>query len=54
MQAIFCDIAVNSDDGRFSVYDYIKEELIQRGIPESEICTAGDAKDQKQYPDGSI
>ena len=48
VQAIFCDIAVNSDDGRFSVYDYIKEELIRRGIPESEICTAGDAKDQKQ------
>ena len=25
VQAIFCDIVVNSDDGRFSVYDYIKE-----------------------------
>lgn len=48
VQAIFCDIAVNSDGGRFSVYDYIKEELVRRGIPESEICTAGDAKDQKQ------
>ena len=48
VQAIFCDIAVNSDDGRFSVYDYIKEELVRRGIPASEICTAGDAKDQKQ------
>ena len=48
VQAIFCDIAVNSDDGRFSVYDYIKAELQRRGIPASEICTAGDAKDQKQ------
>lgn len=48
VQAIFCDIAVNSDDGRFSVYDYIKEELARRGIPESEICTAGDAETQKQ------
>ena len=48
MQAIFCDIAVNSDDGRFSVYDYIKEELVRRGIPENEICTAGDAETQKQ------
>ena len=48
VQAIFCDIAVNSDDGRFSVYDYIKEELVRRGIPESEICTAGDAETQKQ------
>lgn len=48
VQAIFCDIAVNSDDGRFSVYDYIKEELVRRGIPENEICTAGDAETQKQ------
>ena len=48
VQAIFCDIAVSSEGGRFSVYDYIKEELIKRGIPESEICTAGDAETQKQ------
>ena len=48
VQAVFCDIAVNSDDGKFSVYDYIKQELTQRGIPESEICTAGDAATQKQ------
>ena len=30
VQAIFCDIAVNSDDGKFSVYDYLKQELEQR------------------------
>ena len=48
VQAIFCDIAVNSTDGNFSVYDYIKEELQRRGIPANEICTAGDAKDQNQ------
>lgn len=48
VQAIFCDIAVNSDDGKFSVYDYIKEELTRRGIPANEICTAGDAKNQEQ------
>ncbi len=48
MQAIFCDIAVNSDDGKFSVYDYIKEELVRRGVPEEEICAAGDAETQKQ------
>lgn len=48
VQAIFCDIAVNSTDGKFSVYDYIKEELQRRGIPANEICTAGDAKDQNQ------
>lgn len=48
VQAIFCDIAVNSDDGRFSVYDYIREELEKRGIPKEEICAAGDAKNQNQ------
>ena len=48
VQAIFCDIAVNSDDGKFSVYDYLKQELARRGIPENEICTAGDAATQKQ------
>ena len=48
VQAVFCDIAINNTDGRFSVYDYIKEELIKRGIPKDEICFAGDAKDQKQ------
>ena len=48
VQAIFCDIAVNSDDGRFSVYDYIRDELEKRGIPRDEICAAGDAKNQNQ------
>lgn len=33
---------------KFSVYDYIKEELISRGIPANEICFAGDAKNQGQ------
>ncbi len=33
---------------KFSVYDYIKSELIRRGIPENEICFAGDAKNQSQ------
>lgn len=48
VQAIFCDIAVNNDDGRFSVYDYIRDELEKRGIPKDEICAAGDAKNQNQ------
>lgn len=48
VQAIFCDIAVNSDDGKFSVYDFLKQELARRGIPENEICAVGDAATQKQ------
>ena len=48
VQAVFCDIAVNDDNGRFSVYDYIRDELVRRGIPADEICAAGDAHNQKQ------
>jgi hypothetical protein len=48
VQVVFCDIAVNSTDGRFSVYEYLKEELIRNGIPEKEIAFAGEAKNEKQ------
>ncbi len=50
VQIVFCDIAVHADEenGKWSVYDNIKEELINRGIPEEEICFAGDAKNQKE------
>jgi hypothetical protein len=34
IQIIFSDVAVNSDNGNFSAYDYIKEKLIEKGIPE--------------------
>lgn len=48
VQAIFCDIAINSIDGegnpKFSVYNYIQDELIKRGIPADEICLANDAQ----------
>lgn len=48
VQAVFCDIAVNEDDERFTIYEALKDELIKRGIPENEICFAGDAKNIKQ------
>ncbi len=35
-------------DSKFSVYKYLKAELIRRGIPENEVCFAGDAQNQKQ------
>ena len=40
VQIIFSDIAVNSENGNFSVYDYMKQELIAKGIPENEIIFA--------------
>ncbi len=36
------------DEGKFSVYKYIKAELIRRGIPADEICFAGDADTSKK------
>lgn len=47
VQIIFCDIAVNEDDQHFSIYNAIKAELINRNIPEEEICFASDAKTDK-------
>lgn len=44
VQIVFCDIAINEDETHFSVYKAIKQALIERGIPEKEICFAGDAK----------
>lgn len=40
VQIVFSDVAVNSDGGNFSVYDYIRSELIAKGIPAEEIIFA--------------
>lgn len=48
IQIVFCDIAINEDAEHFSVYNAIKDELIKRGIPENEVCFAGDAKNDKE------
>lgn len=47
VQMVFCDIAINEDETHFSVYKAIKQALMERGIPEKEICFAGDAKTDK-------
>ncbi len=49
VQVVFCDIAVHSNNGHFSAYEAIKEELIMRGMPKDEICFAGDVgTDEKE------
>ena len=51
VQIIFSDIAINSDNGNFSAYDYIRNELInEHGIPAEEIVYApkSDAKNREQ------
>ncbi|WP_243141156.1 DUF6908 domain-containing protein [Alkaliphilus pronyensis] len=47
-QIIFSDTGTPTNDGRFSVYPYIKEELIKKGIPAEEICFIHDAKSDHQ------
>ena len=50
VQIIFSDIAVNSDNDNFSVYNYIKKELTETyGIPENEIIFApkSDSKERE-------
>lgn len=36
-QLIFCDLSTPSKSGTFNVYDELKQELISKGIPETEI-----------------
>lgn len=47
-QIVFCDAGTPKSNGRFSVYPYVKEELIKRGISEDEICFIHDAKSEVQ------
>lgn len=48
-QIVFCDIGTPSGKKQgFSVYDYIKQSLIERGISEKEICFIHDANNEIQ------
>ena len=40
VQLIFSDVAVSDEDGKYSVYEHIKRELIAKGVPENEIIFA--------------
>ncbi len=35
---MFCDLSTPKNDGTFSVYNDIRKKLIERGVPESEVC----------------
>ena len=37
-QLVFCDFSTPNKDGRFNVYDDIRDKLLQKGIPEDEIA----------------
>ncbi|MGN0962956.1 MAG: SNF2-related protein, partial [Clostridia bacterium] len=37
-QMVFCDLSTPHSDGKFNVYDDLREKLIEKGIPEEEIA----------------
>lgn len=47
-QIVFSDIGTPGPGKAFTVYDYLKQELITRGVPEEEICFIHDAKTDEQ------
>ena len=47
-QIIFSDIGTPGNGKQFTVYDYIRQELVLKGVPEEEICFIHDAKTDEQ------
>lgn len=47
-QIIFSDVGTPGGNKEFTVYDYIKKELILRGVPEDDICFIHDANNEVQ------
>lgn len=47
-QIVFSDIGTPGPGKAFTVYDYLKQGLITRGVPEEEICFIHDAKTDEQ------
>lgn len=48
-QVIFSDIGTpNGNKGSFNVYQFIKDELVKKGVPEGEVCFIHDAKNDTQ------
>ena len=45
-QLVFCDLSTPKDDGSFSVYNDIKNKLIDKGIPGEEIAFIHDADNE--------
>lgn len=50
-QVVFSDIGVPNGNKTFNVYQFIKNELIKKGVPENEICFVHDAKNDKERQD---
>ena len=47
-QLVFCDLSTPKNDGTFSVYNDLRDKLIDRGIPAEEIAFVHDATNETQ------
>ncbi len=47
-QLVFCDLSTPKGNGDFSVYDDLKTQLIDKGVPDKEIAFIHDAKNERQ------
>ncbi|MBQ9721059.1 MAG: DEAD/DEAH box helicase family protein, partial [Oscillospiraceae bacterium] len=47
-QMVFCDLSTPHNDGRFNVYDDLRDKLIAKGIPAEEIAYVHSAKSEVQ------
>ena len=50
-QLLFCDLSTPKADGTFSVYNSIREKLLEKGIPENEIAFIHDANTEVKKDD---
>ena len=50
-QLLFCDLSTPKNDGTFSVYNSIREKLLEKGIPENEIAFIHDANTEVKKDD---
>ena len=47
-QLVFCDLSTPKSDGRFNVYDDVKNKLIDKGVLENEIAFIHDADNEQK------
>lgn len=48
LQLVFCDLGTPNKEGRFSVYDDLRDKLIAHGIPRDQIAFMQDAKNDAE------
>jgi N12 class adenine-specific DNA methylase len=48
LQLVFCDLGTPHDDGRWTVYDQLRAELISRGVPATEVRFMHEARNDAE------